>query len=380
MTGPWNDAPFVKVRVAPRLDLTVRRISMTLYIVVCIIIVALIFDFFNGFNDAANSIATVVATRVLSPLYAVVWAAFFNFIAAFGMGVYVADTIAKGIVDIDKIRMLFATSAPGDDVQLFLATIVLAGLCGAIAWNIITWYFGLPISCSHALIGGFVGSALTAVYVKFHVFGGFMHWEKIDTIVIFIVLAPLIGMALGFLNMVVVMWLFRRAHPSRVDGWFRRLQLVSAAAYSLGHGTNDAQKTMGIITFLLVGAGYLSQDASVPYWVILSCHAAIALGTLSGGWRIVKTMGLGITKLRPVGGFCAETAGAVTILGASWFGIPVSTTHTITGSIVGVGATHRLSAVKWGVAGRIVWAWVLTMPLSALMASVVYYVIQLLQG
>ncbi|GAG53158.1 unnamed protein product, partial [marine sediment metagenome] len=231
-------------------------------------------------------------------------AAFFNFVAAFGMGVYVADTIAKGIVDVAKIESLFSTAAPGDDVQFFLTMVVLAGLTGAIVWNLITWRFGLPISCSHSLIGGFVGSALTAVYVKFHVLGGFMDWEKIDTIILFIVVAPVIGMALGFINMVIVMWLFRHAAPHRIDSWFRRLQLVSAAAYSLGHGTNDAQKTMGIIAFLLMGAGYMSQDASVPYWVILSCHAAIALGTLSGGWRIVKTMGLGITKLRPVGGFC----------------------------------------------------------------------------
>jgi len=257
--------------------------------------------------------------------------------------------------------------------------IVLAGLCGAITWNIITWYFGLPTSSSHALIGGFVGAALSAVYLRFGVTGGFLHWDKIDRIALFIVLAPLLGVAIGFLNMVVVMWIFRRAAPHRIDGWFRRLQLVSAAAYSLGHGTNDAQKTMGIITFLLVGAGYMSQDAHVPYWVILSCHAAIALGTMAGGWRIVKTMGLSITKLRPVGGFCAETAGAITILGASRLGIPVSTTHTITGAIVGVGATNRLSAVKWGVAGRIVWAWILTMPMSALVGGGVYAIIHLCQ-
>jgi PiT family inorganic phosphate transporter len=352
---------------------------MSLFIVVTIIIVALIFDFLNGFHDAANSIATIVATRVLTPFRAVFWAAFFNFIAAFGMKVYVANTIAKGIIDIDKIVAMFPPNVPAEEAQYFLATVVLAGLCGAIAWNIITWYFGLPTSSSHALIGGFVGAALSAVYLKFGVAGGFLNWAKIDSIALFIVLAPLLGMVIGFVNMVVVMWIFRRAAPHRVDAWFRRLQLVSAAAYSLGHGTNDAQKTMGIITFLLVGAGYMAQSDPVPYWVILSCHAAIALGTMAGGWRIVKTMGLGITKLRPVGGFCAETAGAITILGASRLGIPVSTTHTITGAIVGVGATHRLSAVKWGVAGKIVWAWVLTMPMSAAVGGVVYAVIHLCQ-
>lgn len=352
---------------------------MSLLLVATIIVVALIFDFLNGFHDAANSIATVVATRVLTPFRAVLWAAFWNFVAAFGMKVYVANTIAKGIIDIDKVTGMFPAGTPGNETQLFLSMIVLAGLCGAITWNIITWYFGLPTSSSHALIGGFVGAALSAVYLKFGVTGGFLHWDKIDRIALFIILAPLLGVAIGFLNMVVVMWIFRRAVPHRIDGWFRRLQLVSAAAYSLGHGTNDAQKTMGIITFLLVGAGYMSQDAHVPYWVILSCHAAIALGTMAGGWRIVKTMGLSITKLRPVGGFCAETAGAITILGASRLGIPVSTTHTITGAIVGVGATQRLSAVKWGVAGRIVWAWILTMPMSALVGGGVYALIHVLQ-
>jgi len=348
---------------------------MSLVLVVTIIIVALIFDFLNGFHDAANSIATVVATKVLSPFKAVLWAAFFNFIAAFGMEVHVATTISKGIVDVDKIRMLFPEGVHAPDVQVFISIIVLAGLSGAIVWNIITWYFGLPTSSSHALIGGFVGGALTAVYLKLHLLGGFLKWGEITKIALFIVLAPVIGMALGFTIQVIVYWIFRRATPRKVDGWFRRLQLVSAAAYSLGHGTNDAQKTMGIITFLLVGAGYLTKDSGVPWWVIISCHAAIALGTMSGGWRIVKTMGLGITKLKPVGGFCAETAGAMTILGASAFGIPVSTTHTITGAIVGVGATHRLSAVKWGVAGRIVWAWVITMPASALIAALTYSLI-----
>ena len=348
---------------------------MSLTLVIVIIAVALIFDYLNGFHDAANSIATIVATKVLSPFKAVLWAAFFNFIAAFGLEVHVATTIAKGIVDVDKITKMFPAGAADGEIKMFISMIVLAALAGAIFWNIITWYFGLPTSSSHALIGGFVGAAMTAVYVKLHVVGGFLNVHEIDRIILFIVLAPLIGMALGFINMVLVMWIFRRATPRKVDGWFRHLQLLSAAFYSLGHGTNDAQKTMGIITFLLVGAGFLTADSPVPYWVILSCHAAIALGTLSGGWRIVKTMGLGITKLRPVGGFCAETAGAATILGASLAGIPVSTTHTITGAIVGVGATTRLSAVKWGVAGRIVWAWVLTMPLSALIGGGAYLLI-----
>jgi len=350
---------------------------MSLYLVITIIAVALVFDFLNGFHDAANSIATVVATKVLTPFRAVLWAAFFNFIAAFGLKVHVATTIAKGIVDVGKINQMMGGHMTASEIQLFISTIVLAGLCGAIFWNIITWYSGLPTSSSHALIGGFVGAAICGVYAQIQVMGGFLNWKEIRTIATFIVLAPMIGLALGYAIQVAVYWIFMKASPRRVDGWFRRLQLLSAAAYSLGHGTNDAQKTMGIITFLLVGAGYLTPDSPVPYWVILSCHAAIALGTLSGGWRIVKTMGLGITKLRPVGGFCAETAGAVTILGASHLGIPVSTTHTITGAIVGVGATHRLSAVKWGVAGRIVWAWVFTMPASALIAAITYYVIHL---
>ena len=339
---------------------------MTLYVVVTIIVVALIFDFLNGFHDAANSIATVVATKVLSPFQAVVWAAFFNFVAAFTFGVPVAKTMGSGIVNPELVTPM----------------IVLAGLCGAIAWNIITWYFGLPTSSSHALIGGFAGSALTAVYLTTGSVYNVLKWGKFDIVLLCMVLAPLIGLALGFANMVIVAWTFRHASPSRLDGWFRRLQLASAAAYSLGHGTNDAQKTMGIITILLYS--YYKNlppggEFHVPYWVILTCHAAIALGTMSGGWRIVKTMGLGITKLRPVGGFCAETAGAATIIGASLAGIPVSTTHTITGAIVGVGATQRLSAVKWGVAGRIVWAWVLTMPISALIATAVYLLIHLFQ-
>lgn len=376
---------------------------MSLILVSVIIFVALVFDFLNGFHDAANSIATVVATKVLTPFKAVIWAAFFNFIAAvplallfwlivtpsknsfhnltegFGKNVHVAGTIAKGIVDVERVRSLFPHGAPKSEIELFIATMVLAALSGAILWNILTWFLGLPTSSSHALIGGFVGAALMAVHLRFDTMGGLLQWGEIRTIAMFIVIAPMMGMVLGFFIMVVVMWLFHKATPRKVDGWFRRLQLVSAAAYSFGHGTNDAQKTMGIITFLLMGAGKLALDSPVPIWVIFACHAAIALGTMSGGWRIVKTMGMSITKLRPVGGFCAETAGAITILGASHFGIPVSTTHTITGAIVGVGATHRLSAVKWGVAGRIVWAWVLTMPMAGLMAAGTYSLIHFFQ-
>lgn len=331
-------------------------------LLVTIIVVALIFDFLNGFHDAANSIATVVATKVLSPFQAVVWAAVFNFVAAFVFGVPVAKTVGSGIVNPEMVTPM----------------IILAGLAGAIAWNIITWYFGLPTSSSHALIGGFAGAALTSQFIAAHTLAGILHWDKIRIIAMYMVLAPMIGLVLGYLNMVIVSWMFHRSSPNKVDGWFRRLQLVSAACYSLGHGTNDAQKTMGIITILLyvyAGGFKAGMEFHVPFWVVLMCHAAIALGTLSGGWRIVKTMGLGITKLRPVGGFCAETAGAATIIGASIAGIPISTTHTITGAIVGVGATHRLSAVKWGVAGRIVWAWVLTMPMAALIAAGTYLLV-----
>ncbi len=336
-------------------------------LIIVIIIVALVFDFLNGFHDAANSIATVVATKVLTPFKAVLWAATFNFIAAFFFGVPVAKTMASGIVHKEYVTPL----------------IILAGLSGAISWNIITWYFGLPTSSSHALIGGFAGAAITKVWLAHGNLANVLNIAKIKQISEFIVLAPLIGMALGFSLMLIVYWLFRRAYPQKIDALFRRLQLVSAAAYSLSHGSNDAQKTMGIITILLYSSGVMGAmpkdgKLNVETWVILTCHAAIALGTLSGGWRIVKTMGLGITKLRPVGGFCAETAGAITIIGATIAGIPVSTTHTITGSIVGVGATNRLSAVRWGVAGKIVWAWVLTMPLAALIASGTYLFINYL--
>jgi inorganic phosphate transporter, PiT family len=322
-------------------------------LVVFIILVALTFDFLNGFHDAANSIATVVSTRVLSPNKAVAWAAFFNFVAAFVLGTHVAKTIGSGMIDLKAVTQ----------------EVILAGLIGAILWNLITWYYGLPVSSSHALIGGYAGAAI----MKSGSFGVILlsGWTKT---LLFIVLAPLIGLILGFFLMVMVTWIVRRWRPSRVDRQFRRLQLLSAAAYSLGHGGNDAQKTMGIITGLLVASGYLTEF-KVPIWVILLSHAAIALGTLFGGWRIVKTMGTKITKLQPVGGFCAETAGAITLMCATLAGIPVSTTHTITGAIVGVGSTRRLSAVKWGVAGRIVWAWVLTIPISAAIAAAAYLIV-----
>jgi len=343
---------------------------MSFFLVVTIIIVALIFDFLNGFHDAANSIATVVATKVLTPFRAVIWAAFFNFVAPLIFGVHVADTVGK-TVNAD----MFTSHT--------MLMIALAGLCGAIFWNIITWYFGLPTSSSHALIGGLAGAGLTAAHLITGSMKNVLNWEKIDMIAIFIVLAPMIGLMIGYTIQVIVFWIFKDSPPNKVDNLFRKLQLLSAAAYSVGHGTNDAQKTMGVIAIVLMTTGYINQTPDggipVPVWVKLVCAAAIALGTMSGGWRIVKTMGLGITKLKPVGGFCAETAGAITIIGASMAGIPVSTTHTITGAIVGVGATHRLSAVKWGVAGRIVWAWVMTMPLAALMASGVYMLIHFFQ-
>jgi PiT family inorganic phosphate transporter len=315
-----------------------------------IILVALAFDFINGFHDAANSIATVVSTRVLSPRLAVAWAAFFNFIAFLVFGVHVAKTIGKGVVDPAVVT----------------PELILAALIGAIVWNLITWWWGLPSSSSHALVGGLVGATLLAAGPSAVIASGLI---KIGQ---FIVLSPVIGMALGFINMWAVMWIFRRASPSGVDRLFRRLQLVSAAAFSLGHGGNDAQKTMGIITALLYSTGHLSGEFHVPLWVVLAAQVAMGLGTLTGGWRIVETMGMRITKLQPVGGFCAETAAALTLFGATATGIPVSTTHTITGAIVGVGSTRRLSAVKWGVAGRIIWAWVLTIPMSAGIAALAF--------
>jgi inorganic phosphate transporter, PiT family len=312
----------------------------------------LTFDFLNGFHDAANSIATVVSTRVLSPQKAVAWAAFFNFVAAFVLGTHVAKTIGSGMIDVDLVD----------------EKVILAGLAGAIFWNLITWYYGLPVSSSHALIGGYAGAAVAKAGFGALIPSG---WTKTLS---FIVLAPMIGMTLGFFLMVAVTWIVRRWRPSKVDRRFRGLQLLSAAAYSLGHGGNDAQKTMGIITGLLLAADKI-QKFEVPLWVILLSHAAIALGTLFGGWRIVKTMGSKITKLQPIGGFSAETAGAITLVGATLGGIPVSTTHTITGAIIGVGSTKRLSAVKWGVAGRIVWAWVLTIPIAAAVSWVAYQLV-----
>jgi len=320
--------------------------------VLAIVAVALLFDFSNGFHDAANSIATVVSTRVLSPRLAVAWAAFFNFVAFAVFGVHVARTIAKGTVD----------------PSIVTPAIVLAALVGALAWNLLTWWLGLPTSSSHALIGGFVGAALVSSGPRAVVAAG------VTKTAIFIVVSPVLGLGLGFVSMLAVMWIFRRSTPRHVDRWFRRLQLVSAAAFSLGHGSNDAQKTAGIITALLYSTGNLSGEFHVPTWVILTSYGAIGLGTLSGGWRIVKTMGMNITKLKPVGGFCAETAGSIALFGATAAGIPVSTTHTITGSIVGVGvsATGKLSAVKWGVARRIVWAWFLTMPAAGVIAALVW--------
>src|ERR671935_184810 len=326
-----------------------------LTLVVFIVIVALLFDFINGFHDAANSIATVVSTRVLTPLQAVVWAAFFNFVAAFGFGVEVAKTVGKGVVQPAVVDQW----------------VILAGLVGAILWDLVTWVWGLPTSSSHALIGGFAGAAVVKGGLGALVAPGLV---KIG---VFMILAPVIGLTVGFAAMLATVWACRDTTPGRVDWIFRRAQLLSAAAYSLGHGTNDAQKTMGIIAVLLFSAGYLGPEFYVPFWVIMAAHAAIGLGTLSGGWRIVKTMGMRITKLRPVGGFSAETAGALTLLGTAAAGIPVSTTHTITGAIMGVGSLQRFSAVRWGVAGRIIWAWVLTIPASAAVAAFAWVLLRL---
>ena len=328
--------------------------SSTLLIAVGLIAVALTFDFINGFHDAANSIATVVSTRVLSPGQAVIWAAFFNFVAAFTFGTAVAKTLGKGMIDISAVT----------------SGVIFGGLVGAIAWDLITWYFGLPTSSSHAIIGGYAGAAIARAGMGSIIPGG---WTKT---LIFIIVAPMMGLILGLSLEVAIFWLFARSSPARVDHIFRRLQLVSAALYSLGHGTNDAQKTMGIIAGVLFTAGYL-KVFTIPLWVILAAHTAIGLGTLSGGWRIIHTMGSKITKLQPVGGFAAETAGAATLFLASSFGIPVSTTHTITGAIVGVGATRRFSAVRWGVAGRIVWAWVLTIPMAALIGAGTFWIAHL---
>ncbi len=320
--------------------------------VATLVVVALIFDYINGFHDAANSIATVVSTRVLTPGKAVIWAAFFNFVAAFTFGTAVAKTVGSGLVDINVVTF----------------AVIFAGLTGAIVWDLITWYYGLPTSSSHALIGGYAGAAFVKAGAAAIIVSG---WTKT---LIFIVLAPMIGLTLGFGLMVVILWTFSRTSPGRVDHWFRRLQLLSAAAYSLGHGGNDAQKTMGIIAGALLAGGYIPAFR-IDLWVVLAAHGAIALGTLSGGWRIIHTMGSRITKLQPVGGFAAETAGAISLFTATHLGVPVSTTHTITGAIIGVGSIRRLSAVRWGIAGKIVWAWILTIPASAAIAGLTYWVV-----
>lgn len=322
----------------------------SLLFVIFVVVVALVFDFINGFHDSANSISTVVSTRVLSPKNAVMWAAFFNFVAAFLIGVQVAKTIGTGIIRPDIVE----------------DHLVLAALGGAIVWNLITWYFGLPSSSSHALIGGLIGAGLVKGGIEVLVFKGIIKTT------IFILLSPAIGLAMGLLLMVVTLNLSRYSNVAKADKLFRKLQLFSAAMYSLGHGMNDAQKTMGIIAMILFSRGYLGPKFYIPFWIVLLCHAVIALGTMAGGWRIVKTMGTKITKLRPMGGFCAESAAALAIIGASFAGIPVSTTHTITGAIMGVGATQRLTAVRWGVAGTIIWAWLLTIPVSALISATLY--------
>ena len=325
---------------------------MELALVVIVVVAALAFDYINGFHDAANSIATVVSTRVLSPGQAVVWAAFFNFAAAAIFGTAVAKTVGSGMIDIKVVT----------------SSVILAGLIGAIVWDLITWYYGLPTSSSHALIGAYAGAAIAKAGVVALIPSG---WTKT---LLFIVLAPLIGFALGFALMVAILWIMRPFAPSRVDRYFRKLQLLSAAMYSLGHGANDAQKTMGIIAGALFAAGYI-HEFSIPFWVEMAAYSAISLGTLSGGWRIIHTMGSKITRLQPVGGFAAETAGAISIFTATALGVPVSTTHTITGAIIGVGTTRRLSAVRWGIAGQIVWAWILTIPASAVIAAGFFYIL-----
>ena len=336
-------------------------------LVLITILVALTFDFLNGFHDAANSIATVVSTRVLSPKLAVLWAAFFNFVAAFIFGTKVAKTIGSGMIQTDIVTQY----------------VVMAGLLGAIVWDLLTWWWGLPTSSSHALIGGFAGAAIARAAL----INGWDHafeviiWSGWTKTVLFIFVAPLMGLVLGFFMMVLVYWIFQHRTPQKIDKWFRKLQLLSAAMYSLGHGGNDAQKTMGIIAGALFTGGLITKQEFATTWghyhwpIILGANGAIALGTYLGGWKIVHTMGSKITKLKPVGGFCAETAGAITLFGTAAAGIPVSTTHTITGAIVGVGTTHRMSAVRWGVATRIVWAWVLTIPASAAVAAATWWII-----
>lgn len=327
-------------------------------IVITIIVLALVFDFLNGMNDAANSIATVVSTRVLSPRVAVLWAAFFNVVAAFGFGTHVASTIGKGIVDVNIVNEY----------------VILAALVGGIVWTELCTRVGLPISVSHALIGGLSGAGIAKAGFGSLVIAG------LTKVSLFIVLSPLLGLIMAFLFMVVVTWLFRKSTPTAVDRGFKVGQLISSAAYSLGHGTNDAQKTMGIIALVLYKSGYLGMEFYVPMWVVLSAHLAIGLGTYLGGWKVVQTMGMKLTHLRPMGGFCAETASAVLLFGTAMAGIPVSTTHTIAGGIMGVGATRRLSAVRWGIAGKIIWAWILTIPASAIVAACMFYLIELVRS
>ena len=326
---------------------------VTLWVIVMLVVLALGFDLMNGFHDAANAIATIVSTGVLKPGQAVVWAACFNFLALFVFGLSVAATIGKGMVNPAVVD----------------THVIFGALVGAITWNIVTWYYGIPSSSSHALIGGMIGATVAKAGT------GALVSTGITKTLLFIIVAPLMGFALGALLLLLVSWLFRRSTPLRIDKWFRRGQLISCALYSLGHGSNDAQKTVGIIWLLLIISGMATSDVkTLPYWVVISCYVAISLGTLFGGWRIVKTMGQKITKLKPVGGFCAETGGAITLFISSVFGIPVSTTHTITGAIVGVGAARKLSAVRWGIAGNIVWAWVLTIPASAFVAAIAWWI------
>ncbi|MBI3150001.1 MAG: inorganic phosphate transporter [Betaproteobacteria bacterium] len=327
------------------------ELSTTLQVIIFLVVLALVFDFMNGFHDAANSIATIVSTRVLKPQHAVAWAAFFNFIAFLFFGLNVANTIGKGVIEQHVVDL----------------HVIFGALVGAITWNVITWYYGIPSSSSHALIGGLAGAAVGKGGADALVASGFL---KISFA---IVLSPMVGLILGMLLMTAVGWVFFRTSQRRIDRWFRRLQFVSASLYSLGHGGNDAQKTMGIIAMLLFASGLSGPSFNVPFWVVIACQAAMALGTLFGGWRIVKTMGMKITRLKPVGGFCAETGGAMTLFAATALGIPVSTTHTITGAIIGVGSVHRLSAVRWGVAERIVWAWVLTIPCTAFISACAWW-------
>jgi inorganic phosphate transporter, PiT family len=328
-------------------------LHISIYVLGLLVFLALVFDFMNGFHDAANAIATVVSTGVLRPQTAVAMSALFNFVAIFTVGLHVASTVGKGTVDPHIVDHY----------------VVFGALVGAIIWNIITWYYGIPSSSSHALIGGLVGAAVAKSGTGALVGGGLLKTVQ------WIILSPLLGFILGSIVMLAVSWIFVRTPPRKVDTWFRRLQLVSAAAYSLGHGGNDAQKTIGIIWMLLIVAGVShAGDAAPPLWVVIACYTAISMGTLFGGWRIVRTMGQKITKLKPVGGFCAESGGAITLFIASAIGVPVSTTHTITGAIVGVGSAQKASAVRWGVAGNIVWAWVFTIPASAFMAAIAWWV------